>query len=103
MILYLIISILLLSHVESQQSTFENINNNATIRKYIPKNKIFSQNINVDQLRTTSILYGLVIVAATPHDVGITCFNHMRMLYEGIHSKEIWAIKGNYYFYFTTH
>lgn len=94
MLLYLLISILLLSHVESQSSTFENINNNATIRKFIPKNKIFSHNINVDQLRTTSILYGLVI-AATPHDVGMTCFNQMRILYEGIHSKEIWAIKGN--------
>lgn len=96
MLLYLIISILLLSHVESQQSTFENINNNSTIRKSIPKNKIFSHNINVDQLRTTSILYGLAI-AATPHDVGMTCFNHMRKLYEGIHSKEIWAIKGNFF------
>lgn len=84
---------MLLSHVESQQ-TFENINNNATERKFIPKTKIFSHNINVDQLRTTSILYGLIL-AATPHDVGKTCFNHMRMLYEGIHSKDIWAIKGN--------
>lgn len=94
MLFYLIISILLLSHVESQQSTFKNLNNNATVRKFIPKNKIFSHNINVDQLRTTSILYGLV-TSATPHDVGVVCFNQMRMLYEGIHSKEIWAIKGN--------
>lgn len=94
MLLYLIISTLVLSHVDS---TFENINNNATIRKFIPKTKVFSHNINVDQLRTTSILYGLV-VTATPHDVGVTCFNHMRMLYEGIHSKEIWAIKGKCFF-----
>ena len=40
-------------------------------------------------------MYGLIKVAATSN-LNIKCYNEMQYIYDAIHRKEIWAIKGSY-------
>lgn len=46
-----------------------------------------------DQLKTTSILYGLAKMA-TERVQQNRCSRELTKIYDGIHRKEIWAIKG---------
>lgn len=48
-----------------------------------------------DQLKTTSILYGLAKMA-TERVQQNQCSRELTKIYDGIHRKEIWAIKGAY-------
>lgn len=48
-----------------------------------------------DQLKTTSILYGLAKMA-TERGQQHQCARDLKKIYDGIHRKEIWAIKGRY-------
>lgn len=51
------------------------------------------------RLISSSIVYGLLSVAAQRHEKN-RCFNELNQIYEGIHRKEIWAMKGNKSYYF---
>lgn len=46
-----------------------------------------------DQLKTTSILYGVARIA-TQQPQPNQCYKELNQIYAGIHRKEIWAIKG---------
>lgn len=46
-----------------------------------------------DQLKTMSILYG-VAKMASERQPSTQCYNELNQIYDGIHRKEIWAIKG---------
>lgn len=46
-----------------------------------------------DQLKTNSILYGVVKIAMDQSQQN-QCYKQLNQLYDGIHRKEIWAIKG---------
>lgn len=56
--------------------------------------RLFSQQfMQSDRLASSSILYGLLSVAAQRNEKG-QCYNDMNQIYEGIQRKEIWAMKG---------
>lgn len=46
-----------------------------------------------DQLKSTSILYGIVKIASKRPQTD-KCYRELNQIYDGIHRKEIWAIKG---------
>lgn len=46
-----------------------------------------------DRLKSTSILYGIVKIASERPQVN-KCYRELQQIYDGIHRKEIWAIKG---------
>lgn len=46
-----------------------------------------------DRLKSTSILYGVVKIA-TARQQANKCYRELNQIYDGIHRKEIWAIKG---------
>lgn len=50
-----------------------------------------------DRLKSTSILYGVVKIAAQRSQAETAtdkCYRELNQVYDGIHRKEIWAIKG---------
>lgn len=47
-----------------------------------------------DRLKSTSILYGVVKTAAQRSQMNDKCYRELNQIYDGIHRKEIWAIKG---------
>lgn len=56
--------------------------------------RFFSQQyMQSDRLVSSSIIYGLLSVAAQKGERG-ECFSELNQIYEGIQRKEIWAIKG---------
>lgn len=67
---------------------------------YSPKKNITNQSVETmppykeyDQLKTMSILYG-VVKLATERQLNTQCYRELNQIYDGIHRKEIWAIKG---------
>lgn len=59
-----------------------------------------SYSVRVDSfLRSSSVLYGL-IGQSTPTDVNQQCYNHLQSVYEGIHKRDIWAMKSKWEFVF---
>lgn len=66
-------------------------NETAIGRETIPSYKEY------DQLKTSSILYGLAQIAIerAQQQQQNQCSREMKKIYDGIHRKEIWAIKGN--------
>lgn len=50
-----------------------------------------------DQLKSTSILYGIVKIASKRPQT-TKCYKELNQIYSGIHHKEIWAIKGRLVF-----
>ncbi|XP_055322371.1 O-acyltransferase like protein-like [Sitodiplosis mosellana] len=46
-----------------------------------------------DRLKSTSILYGVVKTAAQRSQANDICYRELNQIYDGIHRKEIWAIK----------
>lgn len=46
-----------------------------------------------DRLKSTSILYGVVKIASQRSQT-TKCYRELSHIYNGIHRKEIWAIKG---------
>jgi hypothetical protein len=55
---------------------------------------IHNETKNTDNLRYSSLLYGLLI-STTKDDVSKTCYDHVQRIIQGIQLKETWAIKGN--------
>lgn len=47
-----------------------------------------------DRLKSTSILYGVIKTAAQRSQMDDKCYRELNQIYDGIHRKEIWAIKG---------
>ncbi|XP_055312462.1 O-acyltransferase like protein-like [Sitodiplosis mosellana] len=46
-----------------------------------------------DRLKSTSILYGVVDIASNRPQATHQCHRELKQIYDGIHRKEIWAIK----------
>lgn len=84
------------------QSAKAAADNNSTAEIMI---RLFSQQyMQRDRLASSSIIYGLLSVAAQKGEKG-QCCNELNQIYEGIQRKEIWAMKGinstqptNYYY-----
>lgn len=77
-------------HNELMQSTKVVANSTAEVM-----GRLFSQNhMQSDRLVSSSIIYGLLSVAAHKGERG-QCFSELNQIYEGVQRKEIWAIKGN--------
>lgn len=65
--------------------------NNSTAEMMV---RLFSrQHMQSDRLASSSIIYGLVSVAAQKGESN-QCFSELNQIYEGIQRKEIWAMKG---------
>lgn len=45
-----------------------------------------------DQLKSSSVLYGILKVASK-REIGDTCYHELNQIYNGVHRREIWAIK----------
>jgi hypothetical protein len=54
---------------------------------------IHNETKNIDNLRYSSLLYGL-LVSTSEKDVSKTCYEHGQRIIQGIKLKETWAIKG---------
>lgn len=61
--------------------------NNNNVQAIAPSYKEY------DRLKSTSILYGIVKIASDRPQVN-KCYRELHQIYDGIHRKEIWAIKG---------
>lgn len=78
-------------HDELIQSTKAVANTNSTAEVMT---RLFSQQfMQSDRLISSSIIYGLLSLAAQKGDGG-QCFSELNQIYEGIQRKEIWAVKG---------
>lgn len=76
---------------EVTQSTKAAAGNNGTVEVMA---RLFSQqHVHSDRLAGSSIIYGLLSVAALKGERG-QCFSELNQIYEGIQRKEIWAMKG---------
>lgn len=73
---------------------YSQTNETAIGRETIPSYKEY------DQLKTSSILYGLAQIATErgqqQQQQQNQCSREMKKIYDGIHRKEIWAIKGSH-------
>lgn len=78
-------------HNELIQSAKATANNNGTAEVMA---RLFSQQyMQSDRLASSSIIYGLLSVAAQKGERG-QCYSELNQIYEGIQRKEIWAMKG---------
>lgn len=51
-------------------------------------------NINREHLRRTSVIYGLISISSNEL-LSDACYTDLQRVFEGIHKKEVWAMKGN--------
>lgn len=51
-------------------------------------------NINREHLRRTSVIYGLISISSNDL-LSDACYTDLQRVFEGIHKKEVWAMKGN--------
>lgn len=51
-----------------------------------------------DQLKSSSLLYG-ILKTASKREIDDTCYRELNQIYNGLHSREIWAIKGKFFIY----
>lgn len=67
---------------------------NDTINRNLPD--IVPSYTEYDKLKSTSILYGVVKIASQRTHEN-QCYRELNKIYDGIHRKEIWAIKGLFF------
>lgn len=78
-------------HNELIQSTKVTADSNGTVE--VMGRLFLQQHMQSDRLASSSIIYGLLSVAAHKGERG-QCFSELNQIYEGIQRKEIWAMKG---------
>lgn len=88
----------ILSETCSGQYCYSKMNETARVIDQHASKSTSSHRQHFDRLASTSILYGILKTAAEQrsHQQNSKCHNELNQIYEGIHRKKIWAIKGLY-------
>lgn len=76
------------SSAHGEQSHF--VSNNDSVELL---SNVIASHVNDDRLMSSSIVYGLLKIANSKKSRN-TCITELNKIYDGIHRKEIWAMKG---------